>query len=145
MKFVLETGSRILIHAYDIGSVSISGIHPDNQDINFELVSEWDPENQIGIFRKSIILGANGLIQDWTPRSHAELNPEHLLGFTELNPEIVLLGMGNKLIFPEQSCLSVLQQNNLGYEVMDTASACRTFNVLAAEGRDVVMGLLMLE
>ena len=71
MKFVLETGSRILIHAYDIGSVSVSGIHPDNQDINFELLSEWDPENQLGIFRKSIILGANGLIQDWSPGGHA--------------------------------------------------------------------------
>jgi uncharacterized protein len=53
--------------------------------------------------------------------------------------------MGNHLTFPPQDCLSVLQQHKLGYEVMDTPAACRTFNVLAAEGRDVIMGLLMLE
>jgi uncharacterized protein len=144
VKFVLETGSRILIHGYDVGSVSISGIHPDNPDTQSEILSEWDAENQLGIFRKSIILRSNGFMQNWAPQTHADLNPEHFSGFAELQPEIVLLGMGSQLRFPPQDCLAVLQQHNLGYEVMDTPAACRTFNVLAAEGRDVTMGLLML-
>jgi len=56
-----------------------------------------------------------------------------------------LLGTGLQLSFPPQDCLSVLQQKNIGYEVMDTAAACRTFNVLAAEGRDVILAMLMIK
>ena len=149
MKFVLETGSKILIHGYDVGYVSIAGINPDNPELKSGLLmderNEWDAENQLGIFRTSIIMRTNGKIQSWTPQNYNDLNAEHFLGFHEFDPEIVLLGTGSRLQFPAQECLSVLQQQNLGYEVMDTAAACRTFNVLASEDRDVVMGLLMIE
>lgn len=145
MKFVLETGSKLLIHGYDVGSVSLSGIHPDDPTSQSEILSEWDAENQLGIIRKSIILRSNGFMQNWAPASYADLNPEHFSDFIELQPEIALFGMGSQLRFPPQTCLAVMQKNNLGYEIMDTPAACRTFNVLAAEGRDVLIGLLMME
>lgn len=145
MKFVLETGSRILIHSYDVGTVSISGINPDHPDIQSGLIDEWDADNHLGIFRKSVTLRSNGYIQSWSPQNITDFNPEHFLGFTEDSPEIILLGTGENLRFPPQDCLSVLQQNNLGYEVMDTAGACRTFNVLAAEDRDVTLAIVMIE
>ena len=145
MKFVLETGSRILIHSYDVGTVSISGINPDHPDLGSGVIDEWDVENHLGIFRKSITLRTNGLIKEWSPQTNADFNPQHFLTFTEDRPEIVLLGTGKSLRFPPADCLSVIQQHNLGYEVMDTAAACRTFNVLAAEDRDVILALLMIE
>ena len=139
MKFVLETGENIFVHGYEINQVSISGITPNHPEFNSGLI------DQLGIFRKSLIISANGTIARWSPENFSELNPEHFLDFTEHQPEVVLLGMGHQLRFPPQDCLSVLQQQNLGYEVMDTPAACRTFNVLAAEGRDVILAMLMIE
>lgn len=149
MKFVLETGSPILIHAYDVGSVSIAGIHADDPELKSAsqnpIWNEWDAENQLAIFRKSIILNSNGLMQNWSPQQQSDLNPHHFIEFVEQQPEIIIIGTGRNLCFPPHECLTVLQQHNLGYEIMDTAAACRTFNVLAAEGREVMMGLLMIE
>lgn len=56
-----------------------------------------------------------------------------------------MFGTGQNVHFPPQECLSIFQQQNIGYEVMDTAAACRTFNVLVAEGRDVILAVLMIE
>jgi uncharacterized protein len=145
VKFVLETGLNILIHGYDVGRVSITGINAEHPDIKSGLIDEWDADEHIGIFRKSVTLRTNGSIKSWTPKVVSEFNPAHFLGFADDNPEIILFGTGKHLHFPPQDCLSVLQQQNLGYEVMDTAAACRTFNVLAAEGRDVVLAMLMIE
>jgi len=145
VKFVLETGQNILVHSYDVDGVTISGINADHPELKSGLIDEWDADKHLGIFRKSIIISADGTIQGWSPQGISELNPEHFLGFIERNPEVILLGTGQHLRFPPQDCLSVLQQQNLGYEVMDTAAACRTFNVLAAEGRDVILAMLMIE
>ena len=144
MKFVLETGLNILIHGYDIDEVTITGINANHPDLKSGLIDEWDAENHLGIFRKSITLRTNGTIKEWTPQNISEFNPKHFLSLAEDNPEIIILGTGQHLHFPPQDCLAVLQQHNLGYEVMGTAAACRTFNVLAAEGRDVVLAMLMI-
>ena len=145
MKFVLETAQNIFIHGYDVDEVTITGINADHPELKSGLIDEWDADNHLGIFRKSVVLRASGAIKDWPPQRHAEFNPEHFIALAENNPEIILLGTGQHLRFPPQDCLSVLQQQNLGYEVMDTAAACRTFNVLAAEGRDVILAMLMIE
>jgi len=145
VKFVLETGLNILIHGYDIAEVSLTGIHADHPDVKSGLIDEWDGENHLGIIRKSITIRTDGSIEGWAPQINSEFKPEHFLSFTEANPEIVLFGTGQHLRFPPQECLAVIQQKNIGYEVMDTAAACRTFNVLAAEGRDVILAMLMIE
>lgn len=145
MKFVLETGLNILIHGYDVDTVTITGINADHPEIKSGLIDEWDADNHLGILRKSITLRTNGEMKSWTPQNHTEFNPEHFLSFAEDKPEIILLGTGQHLRFPPQDCLSVLQQENIGYEVMDTAAACRTFNVLAAEGRDVILAIMMIK
>ncbi len=145
MKFVLETGQNILVHGYDIGKVSITGVNADHPEVKSGVIDEWDADNQLGIFRKSVSIRTNGSITPWHPQDVASFSPEHFIPFSEENPEIVLLGTGQHLRFPPQDCLTVLQQQNIGYEVMDTAAACRTFNVLAAEGRDVILAVLMIE
>lgn len=145
MKFVLETAQNIFIHGYDVNEVTVTGINADHPELKSGVIDEWDADNHLGIFRKSVVLRASGAIKKWPPQHHAEFNPEHFLELAENNPEIILLGTGQHIRFPPQDCLSVLQQQNLGYEVMDTAAACRTFNVLAAEGRDVILAMLMIE
>lgn len=145
MKFVLETGLNILIHGYEVGKVSLTGMDAQHPDIKSGLIDEWDGDNHLGIIRKSITIRTDGTMNNWNPQSISDFKTEHFSNFTEEQPEIILLGTGKKLIFPPQDCLSLLQQNNIGYEVMDTAAACRTFNVLAAEGRDVILAILMIE
>lgn len=142
---MLETGLNILIHGYDAGEISITGITAEHPDVKSGLIDQWDGDNHLGIFKKSISIRSDGQMQAWQPQSHADFNPQHFLGFTEANPELVLIGTGQNLQFPPQECLAVLQQNNLGYEVMDTGAACRTYNVLSAEGRDVILAVLMIE
>ena len=145
MKFVLETGLNILIHGYEVNMVSITGINAEHPGLKSGLIDEWDADNHLGIFRKSISIRTNGAIKHWLPQNISEFNPDHFLGLAQDQPEIIILGTGQHLRFPPQDCLAVLQQHNLGYEVMDTAAACRTFNVLAAEGRDVILAMLMIE
>lgn len=145
MKFVLETGLNILIHGYDAGEITIAGLTGDHPDVKSGLVDDWDHDNHLGIIKKSISIRSDGEMKAWQPQSHSDFNPQHFLAFTEDNPELVLIGTGQHLKFPPQDCLAVLQQNNLGYEVMDTAAACRTYNVLCAEGRDVILAMLMIE
>lgn len=145
MKFVLETGQNILIHGYEVGRISITGLDANHPDVKSGLIDEWDGDDHLGIIKKSILIRTNGEMKSWAPQSPSEFNPEHFLHFSEEQPEVILLGTGKQLRFPPQDCLSVLQQQNLGYEVMDTAAACRTFNVLVAEGRDVVLAILMIE
>jgi uncharacterized protein len=58
-------------------------------------------------------------------------------------PEIVLLGSGARLRFPSPALYAGLLKARIGVEVMDTAAACRTFNILAAEGRRVAAALIL--
>ena len=64
-------------------------------------------------------------------------------GIYAMNPEVIILGTGLKQIFPEREILKHLVQNRIGYEIMDTQAACRTFNIIMAEGRNVVAGMFI--
>ncbi|MFK5914019.1 MAG: MTH938/NDUFAF3 family protein [Woeseiaceae bacterium] len=145
MKFALETGQNILIHGYEAGYISITGIDAEHPELKSGVIDEWDGDNHLGLLKKSISIRTNGDIKVWAPQTFADFIPAHFVDFANENAEIVILGTGKQLRFPSQDCLSALQQNSVGYEVMDTAAACRTFNVLVAEGRDVILAMLMIE
>lgn len=91
----------------------------------------------------SIIITANKLINPWPPQSLTELNATHFLLLFDLNPEIVLLGTGRHLAFPNPALLADFYEKKIGIEVMNTAAACRTYAVLMAEGRKVAAALLI--
>jgi uncharacterized protein len=55
----------------------------------------------------------------------------------------VLLGTGATFIFPEPALLAPLRKAGIGVEVMDTAAACRTYNILLGEERNVVAALIV--
>ncbi len=94
------------------------------------------------VYETSLILTPWQLDTGWPPATVAELEARHLEPLTALEPELVLLGTGERLVFPDRSLLVALIGAGIGVEVMDTAAACRTFNVVMAEDRRVVAALL---
>ena len=91
----------------------------------------------------SVILGSRGERMDWHCKSFEDLTPEHFEQLAELKPELVIFGSGERIRFPQPVWLKPLIAQRLGLETMDTRAACRTYNILAQEGRHVVVALLL--
>lgn len=94
-------------------------------------------------FRTSLIVLPERIIEEWPPKDYAALEAGHFEVLLELAPEIVLLGTGDRLCFPHPRLTQALTSAGIGFEVMDTPAACRTFNILASEGRKVAAALLI--
>ncbi|MBA3597883.1 MAG: Mth938-like domain-containing protein [Methylibium sp.] len=92
---------------------------------------------------ESLLLPWQGDVRPWGAARFAELGPAHFETIAALEPELVLFGSGNRLRFAKPEWLGLLMNQRIGLETMDTAAACRTFNLLAAEGRRVVAALLI--
>ena len=92
---------------------------------------------------RSFILSPNNLIEDWPVASVAELSAEHLAPALDQNPALVILGTGEKQIFPPAAIMAACLTRGIGIEVMNNASAARTYNVLAGENRRVVMAIIL--
>ena len=80
-------------------------------------------------------------VEAWNCSSMAELTEADFQKMADLNPELVLFGSGSRLKFPSPALLRPLMAKGIGIETMDTAAACRTFNVLSGEGRRVVAAM----
>jgi uncharacterized protein len=91
----------------------------------------------------SLVVSADHVITAWPARSVDGLTADHLAAIVELAPDIVLLGTGSRLEFPEPSLLAPLYKAHIGVEVMDTPAACRTYNILLGEGRNVIAALIL--
>lgn len=91
----------------------------------------------------SVIVTPEQILQ-WSPQSFEELNLAHFMILKDLKPEIVLLGTGEHQHFPKPEITSPLLQQGIGVETMSTAAACRTYNIIVAEGRRVIAALLMI-
>jgi len=81
-------------------------------------------------------------IEPWPVAGFAALAEAHFARIAELKPEVVLLGTGSRLRFPDPRLLLPLARARIGFEVMDLQAACRTYNILMAEGRNVLAALL---
>jgi uncharacterized protein len=92
---------------------------------------------------RSCLISASRLIADWRPQSVSDLTLEDLEPIFGLAPEIVVLGAGAKQRFPPMEWMAALLSRGVGCEVMDTGAACRTYNVLISEGREVVAALFV--
>ena len=92
---------------------------------------------------RSFILTPEALITDWGPQSVVDLDEASLQAVARLSPAIVLLGTGIEQRFPPSSLLAPMLGQGIGIEVMTTAAACRTYNILVAEGRPVAAALLI--
>jgi len=79
----------------------------------------------------------------WDLNTIAELSQQHLIDLAALKPEIILLGTGTELVFPDPAITQVLFAQRIGLEVMTTAAACRTYAALTAEGRNVLAAIVL--
>lgn len=90
----------------------------------------------------SVIIGSRGQRIPWAP-SYDDLDAQHFATLAELQVEVVIFGSGARIRFPKPAWLAPLAAARIGIETMDTAAACRTYNILAQEGRDVAVALLL--
>ncbi len=95
-------------------------------------------------FQKPFILSGRRIIPEWNVTCVDEINEETLQAVFDLQPEVVLIGTGHTQVFLPPATQVHFFRRNIGLEIMTTDAACRTFNVLVAEGRRVVAALLPL-
>lgn len=93
--------------------------------------------------RASFAIAPDRVIEDWPVPSLASLDAAAIGRLFELEPELVILGSGTRLVFPPRELLLPLQHRQVGVEVMDNSAASRTYNLLAAEGRRVVGAFIL--
>lgn len=94
-------------------------------------------------YNDSLIVTPEKLISDWQPPPIKELVLQDMEQVITLSLQVLLLGTGRTLQFPPPPLLASLAAKGIGLEVMDTAAACRTYNILAAEGRRVGAALII--
>ncbi len=93
------------------------------------------------VYPGSLLVAAEAVVDDWSPDSLEALETSHLEAVLALNPEVVLLGTGATQQFLHPSRLAPFYRAGIGVEIMTTAAACRTYNILVAEERRVVAAL----
>jgi len=91
----------------------------------------------------SIIVLPEGPVMSWPVSSFEALSPEHFALLIEPAPEVVIFGSGERLRFPHPRLTAALVAQRIGVETMDIKAACRTYNILMAEGRKVAAALLI--
>ena len=91
----------------------------------------------------SVVVCSLGSIQPWNCASFSDLGAAHFAQLVDFGVETIIFGSGNRLRFPPPAWLAPLIAQRIGFETMDTAAACRTYNVLAGEGRKVLLAAVV--
>ena|SRR5690349_22602266 len=118
----------------------------DDKIAGINLIRSYAPgEVRIGdaTIRNSCLVKVDQLITDWRPQTVAELTIADLDVVLAMKPELIVIGSGPRQQFPEPAILGAVLSRGVGCEVMDTGAACRTYNILASEGRTVVAALML--
>ncbi|MCF1181847.1 Mth938-like domain-containing protein [Marichromatium gracile] len=93
-------------------------------------------------YTHALLVSAERLDPDWGPARAEALTPEHIAALLEGDPQVIVIGTGARQVFPDPAVYREAIARGVGVEFMDTGAACRTFNILLAEDRRVVAGLL---
>lgn len=123
-------------------------LQPDRLDVQSILGygPGWVGLGSNGVAEKiehSIVIGSRGEKFDWNCARFEDLTEAHFALLAETQPELVIFGSGTRLRFPPPAFMKALMQKRIGLETMDTLAACRTYNILAGEGRRVITALLI--
>jgi len=94
-------------------------------------------------YAHAVLLSSDGAISAWPVESFNNLEASHFAQMVELKPELILIGTGSKQRFPKPELLKSLILAKIGFEIMDSQAACRTYNILVGEGRQVLLALIM--
>lgn len=117
-------------------------LDPDRPDAPIQRDANGRPIFQEVVCIRSLILMPQALIRDWPPQTFAELTAQDLAVLQGYPLEIILLGTGARQHFPDLAVTRSFLEQGIGVEVMDTAAACRTYNILMADGRGVAAALI---
>ena len=91
----------------------------------------------------SFLLAPDRAIEHWPVEAAAALCADHARALLELGPELVILGTGDKQVFPPAEFVAGFLRKGIGIEAMDNAAAARTYNLLAGEGRRVIAAIIL--
>jgi uncharacterized protein len=94
-------------------------------------------------YRENLIVTTDKITTGWASGGFDSLTAEDFATIAALEPDVVILGTGKTLRFPHPRLTRAITDARIGLEVMDTPAACRTFNILAAEGRKVAAAILI--
>jgi len=118
-------------------------LQPDRSDA--QTISGYGP-GWVGVgaekITHSVVIGSRGERLPW-PARFEDLGPADFQVLADLKVEVVIFGSGARIRFPRPAWLAPLAQARIGIETMDSAAACRTYNILAQEGREVAVALLL--
>jgi len=95
-----------------------------------------------GVRREGATLIVDGAARDWAPSERLSAADFALFLDRSDRPDMVVLGMGQTLVHPAPEVRRAFREAGVGLEVMDTATASRTYNLLAGEGRNIGAALL---
>jgi uncharacterized protein len=123
LKFTRDQISNVTIHRIEPGAITVG---------NRRLCENF-------------ALTADEVISDWQASVIDELTEDDFKPLIDSAPELILLGTGSKPVFPPRALVFSLARRGIGLETMDTAAACRTFNILISEGRRVAAVLIVKE
>ena len=118
-------------------------LQPDRSDA--QIISGYGP-GWVGLgtekITHNVVIASGGKRLEWAARFE-DLGPEDFRVLADLDVEVVIFGSGSRIRFPKPAWIVPLAERRIGIETMDTAAACRTYNILAQEGRDVAVALLL--
>jgi uncharacterized protein len=119
-------------------------LEPDDFDV--QTIQGYGP-GWVGVqgekITHSVILGSQGQRVAWPCIRFEDLTAAHFAQLAEFDAELVIFGSGSRIRFPQPAWLAPLMAKRIGLETMDTGAACRTYNILAGEGRRVVVALVL--
>jgi len=94
-------------------------------------------------YAHAVVLSSDGAISEWPVKNFDELDASNFSQLVDLKPELILIGTGNRQRFPKPELLKALIEAKIGFEIMDSQAACRTYNILVGEGRQVLLALIV--
>jgi uncharacterized protein len=112
----------------------------------FNTVSAYGPDYiEINAVKhdSSLLLMPEGPIETWSCKRFEDLTTGDFQQIAQKKPALVIFGSGKKIRFPRPELIAPLIQAKIGIETMDLQAACRTYNILMAEGRKVLAALLI--
>ena len=121
MKFVREPGSAVTVRHVEQGKIKIG---------NEELID-------------NVVLFRDKIRRDWQPADIDNPTSQDLAELIREKPEVIIFGTGWQTRLPPRELVFALARRGIGFEMMDTPAACRTFNVLVSEDRDVAAVLII--
>lgn len=112
------------------------------------LIQGYAPDHVIiddHTYRGGLIVSPDRIITGWGPAEASALSAAHLDALIALAPQVIILGTGTRQVFPDPALYARVLEHGIGFEVMDTGAACRTYNILMSEGRRVAAALLLAD